>query len=122
MELEQWLSNICKTEAPDKSIVAYWFGIFESETYMLYLVGSNSYDSNDDDWACNTDFVPKHKYFALVNEDYKDLDWEDLLMKVKSKLVDFMKSTTFQNSFFAEATAIAVGFDDGDLHLLTAEA
>jgi hypothetical protein len=118
MKLEQWLTNICKTETPDKSIVAYWFGMFESDTYTLYLVGSNEYTPDDDDWACNADFVPREKYRALAGKGYSRLAWEDLLEKVKGELTDFMKTETFKTSFFADATAIAVGFDDGDLHLL----
>jgi hypothetical protein len=94
--------------------------MFESDTYTLYLVGSNDYTPVDDDWACNADFVPREKYFALAWKGYARLEWKDLLEKVKGELTEFMKNETFKSSFFANASAIAVRFDDGDLHLLRA--
>lgn len=84
MKIEQWLTNICKTERPDESITAYWFGMFESDVYTLYLIGSKEYTPDDDDWACNDDFVPQQKYLRLTGKGYSRLEWEDLLEKVRA--------------------------------------
>jgi hypothetical protein len=64
--LRNWIDGITKAENPDKTIVAYYFGLFEThDGYTIYLVGSKEYDSEDDDWACNNDFSPSEKYLPL---------------------------------------------------------
>ena len=119
MELVQWLTNICKSETPDKTIVAFYFGIYQTvEGYEMYLSGSKEYSDCDNDWASGSDFVPREKYLALDITQYKNLEWQDLLEKVKKELMDFKKTEMFESSFFNVAKAIAVGFDDGDLHFI----
>ena len=40
------------------------FGIFESPNgFKLYVVGSKTFQLDNDDWVLNEDFVPKEKYF-----------------------------------------------------------
>ena len=116
MTLQDWLFHLCDTERPDKSIVAYNFGLFETENgYSIYLIGSKEFDKNDSDWATNNDFEPNSKYYPLPADEYKSLKWEKVLAKIKTKLKDFTKTEKFKNSFFANAKAITTGFDDGDL-------
>ncbi|MFL9483369.1 hypothetical protein ACI6Q2_11375 [Chitinophagaceae bacterium LWZ2-11] len=116
MSFQQWLYNICDNENPDKSIIAYNFGIFETETgYSVYLTGSNHFDKNDPDWATNENFIPKTKYYSLPASDYKDLTWEEILETIRLHLQDFINTEKYKNSFFINAKAITTGFDDGDL-------
>lgn len=116
MTFNDWLVKISQTETPEKTIVAYNFGLFETENgYTVYLIGSKEFDKDDSDWALNHDFEPKLKYYPLPEKIYKSLKWEEVLMKVKSQLIDFKKSFHFKKSFFSKAKAITVGFDDGDL-------
>jgi len=50
MTLENWLLNICDTESPDKSIIGFNFGLFESEDgFTIYLTGSKEFDEDDPD-------------------------------------------------------------------------
>jgi hypothetical protein len=116
MTLQEWLFKLCDTETPDKSIIAYNFGLFETENgYTIYLIGSKEYDKDDQDWATNNDFEPSLKYYPLPTSEYKNLKWEKVLERIKSQLKDFTKTDKFKNSFFAKAKAITTGFDDGDL-------
>jgi hypothetical protein len=116
MTLEGWLFNLCDSEAPKKSIIAYNFGLFETEdSYSIYLIGSNEFDENDSDWATNSDFEPKDKYFQLPAKDFKKLSWQQVLDQIESELKTFSKSAKFRNSFFSKAQAVTTGFDDGDL-------
>lgn len=63
-EFLKWLRRVNQSSPPPDDVVAYNFGIFESEGgYILYLVGSREYDPDDDDWACHEDYVPVEKYF-----------------------------------------------------------
>lgn len=114
MTLENWLANLC-TEKPPKKIVAYYFGLFQSDTsYMVHLTGSETFDEDDDDWAASDDYEPREKYFVLPGE-YNQFDWEEVLKKVSAELRAFFETKTFTDSFFVKAKAIATGFDDGDL-------
>lgn len=113
-KFNNWLDNIIATEKPDKDIIAYWFGIFESnDGYQTYLIGSKIFDDDDSDWACSDDFTPKNKYFPLGQSG---ADWQIILDEVKKYVADYLQTSTFKNSFLDKSTAIACGFDDGDLY------
>jgi hypothetical protein len=78
MTFQEWLTKLSKTEKPDKSIIAYNFGIFETtEGYTVYLIGSKEFEEDDSDWATNEDFVPQLKYFPLPVE-LNQLEWNQI--------------------------------------------
>ena len=71
-----WLMANNEGTLPDSEIVALNFGIFQTKkSYSIYLIGSKSYDPNDDDWACNEDFVPSMKYFEFEKHETIGKDW-----------------------------------------------
>lgn len=114
-EFQQWLAHIARTECPDQSIIAYYFGIFEGETnYTVYLTGTTSYDPEDADWASNNDFEPANKYFVLPYA-CNQTDWSEILEIVSTDLKGFVASALFAHSFLSQAQAIATGFDEGEL-------
>ncbi|WP_333888152.1 hypothetical protein [Sphingobacterium siyangense] len=118
----EWLNNINKTEKIDNSIVAFNFGLFESEEgFTMYLNGSKIFDKDDDDWAANMDFEPKQKYFSFGTEFLKDKDWEDILKYSQCLVQAYIASEEFKTSIFAQAKAIAVGFDDGELTIIKSQ-
>jgi hypothetical protein len=111
-----WLTNIIQTEKPTPSIIAWYFGIVQTTNgYMIHLAGSAEFDKDDDDWACNTDFIPESAYFELGDAEK---DWEDVLSDVQLLIKEFKKTSEFKGSFLVKAKAIATGFDDGDLLLI----
>ena len=119
MTLREWLADICETESPDSSIVAFNFGLFETEDgYTVYLTGSKEYNDEDPDWATNSDFEPVRKYYPLPSEEFRKLAWSDVLNKISLELADFTDTEIFRNSFFSDAKAITTGFDDGDVILI----
>lgn len=116
MTIKNWLQDIIQTEKPSTSIVAYNFGIFETERgYTLYLIGSEEFDDDDSDWATNEDFTPKEKYLNLLQEEFRGLEWKQALDKVEKQIRDFLNSEENKGSFLAKAQAVTTGFDDGDL-------
>src|SRR3989339_523760 len=101
-KISTWLKRINDNESIPKDIKAFNIGIFESEKeYMIYLIGSKEYDTLDDDWACNEDFIPEEKYLGLGKKS-KKLDWLDIQNFVKQKLENHIElnvsSPTFLNS------------------------
>jgi hypothetical protein len=114
MELKKWINGIISKEQPSEDIIAYYFGLFESlDHYMIYLSGSTEYDAEDPDWACNNDFTPEDKYLRL--QEYRGMSWQEVLEKVRIQLEAILETEVPSNSFLGKASAIAIGFDDGDL-------
>lgn len=110
-----WLEAV-DNPAPE-GITAIYIGIFESEdsTYMLHLAGSRHYDENDEDWACDEDFVPEQQYTELYTKDIKDTEWESILNAVVSAVSRYLKTKADSSSSLFHGKIVAVGFDDGNL-------
>jgi hypothetical protein len=116
---EEWLENINQTETVDNSIKGFNFGLIETtHGFEMYLIGSKIFDKDDEDWAINVDFKPKHKYFQYGKEFSTNKDWQDIL-KISEKLIlNYVNSNKFKTSIFANAKGITTGFDDGNLNII----
>lgn len=116
-KLQGWLEKIASKEQPSSNIKALNFGFFENSEnyYSIYLIGSKEYDANDQDWACNEDFVPVDKYFHVKHKSISSLDCEQFLDLVKTTLPKVLESDNLKESFFSKVQHITTGFDDGDL-------
>ena len=111
-----WLRRISQSSPPPDDIAAHYFGLFESDGgYTAYLSGSREYDPGDDDWACREDYVPAEKYFVLREGFTAGTDWREVQRAVVGLVRRFIESPGSSGSFLAGASAVAVGFDDGDL-------
>jgi hypothetical protein len=111
-----WLNRINQTEAVSDSIIAFNFGLFESENgYTVYLIGSETFDEEDDDWATNVDFEPEEKYFELDSSFVKGKDWQEVLEISEELVKEYLNSESLDNTIFKNAEAITTGFDDGEL-------
>ena len=114
--LERWIKGISNKEALPENIKALNFGIFESENgYTVYLTGSNEYDAEDDDWACNEDFTPSNRYLEFNKEEISKLDWEQFLKYIVESLKNIIKAENQDEYKILNVVNIATGFDDGDL-------
>ncbi len=113
--LTQWLERIVATEMPAPDVVAFNIGLLETDKgFTAYLVGSKSYDPNNDDWACNEDFTPTERYCALPSMRSEDT-WETVQHRVAEEMRAFLSKANVRTSFLGKAEAVTVGFDDGEL-------
>ena len=114
--LIDWLNNIQKIDGiPPKEVIAFNFGIYESETgYKIYLVGSFEYDENDDDWACIEMPTKSHRYFDLPKE-LQSKAWDEILNTCSKSLIELEKEGKLKIDLLKNAIAITAGFDDGEL-------
>ena len=111
-QIEDWLLELSHNEVIPENIVALNFGIFESENgYCVYLIGSESYDVDDDDWACDVDYEPVDKY---LNIEGVDVDPDKFLNEVITILLDII-SLEKVSAWLLRTKYITVGFDDGVL-------
>jgi hypothetical protein len=116
-EIDNWLAKIQNSPEPPAEIIAYYFGLFEAKGfYVLYLIGSAEFDADDDDWKYEIGYEPAPKYLHLQGPDWKGLKPAVVLEKVATHLKN---SPQLSTGIFANAEAIAVGFDDGDLEIVS---
>ena len=58
--IKTWIRTVNHMEILPNEIVALNFGLYEP--YGIELTGSTEYDPENDDWACNEDFIPEQRY------------------------------------------------------------
>ena len=115
-EFVSWLRRVSKSSPPPGGIVAYYFGLFESEGgYMAYLTGSREYDPGDDSWIGREDYVPAEKYFELQERFPTGTDWRKVQRGVVGLVKRFIESPDAMGSCLAGAAGVVVGFDDGEV-------
>ena len=137
--LKRWLQGVLTKEPPQKSINAFWFGLFhpiveDKATCGLYMAGSKNFDAADEtfDWACDPDYFPNGRYAKsqVLDEIYRKVDkakrsvseygeyvlclgFGGLIIKT---LADRIGPETWLGN--SKARAVAIGFDSGDGILL----
>lgn len=112
----QWMTVLNAKEKPAKDIIAFNFGLLETDGgFAAYLMGAKSFDPDDGDWACNIDYEPEYKYMILDQRLTKGMNWENVLERMTQVIGDYIKTDEFNSSILKNATAITTGFDDGDL-------
>lgn len=109
--IKKWLIQIDQKEKLSQNIVALNFNLYEGP-YALDLIGSNTYDENDEDWACNEDFIPSLRRCPSLGIS-DDKSFEEVLKIVESILRDLIREMPDIELF--KVQHIAVGFVDGNL-------
>lgn len=107
--LDKHLSN-----AKNLDIKAYNFNLYEGEEdeYDIQLVGASYYDSENDDWACDTIFSSEEDLFTIKNED-----WECALEECIEMVKKYSDSGELKH-LFSNAERVTAGFVDGDLEII----
>lgn len=112
----EWLTRVCREDRPRASVIAFNVGLFETaEGYSAYLVGSEQFDPDDGDWACDAAFTPQERYFPVPASELPFRNASDVQEAAVHATKAFLESADGQQSYLASATAVTVGFDCGDL-------
>lgn len=107
MNLNDWLINICKERPSNKLVSNYEFGLFESSgEYTIYLVGINKYRNGDTSFK-HIDFKPLNMYYTISQNEYTNINSDELQNKVFLQLKEFTRTEQFKTSFFVKAEKIA---------------
>jgi len=112
-EFNEWLDNILAKI--DILPVAWNFNLYEeNEVYTVEIVGTNSFDENEEDWACNEIFTSRgtYKNFYLIKDS-----WEKGLQYTIGFVKNYIKKGKYRNKLL-ETSAVACGFVGGDLEML----
>lgn len=114
-KIEHWIKTINEETGCPTDVIALNFGLFESVNgYGIYLIGSKSYDENDDDWACDIDFEPQNKYLMLTHDNVQNMDWKEIQHEVTNIISKYISDKRNNISLF-QNKIITIGFDDGNL-------
>lgn len=111
--IKEWIDQVSKEAILQEGLVAYNFGIFESSKgYGIYLAGSDSYDEDDDDWACDTPY--QSQPLLLNNTSLDKMEWEDALNTIAKEVKTILEEIKPEESIFIDKV-VTIGFDDGNL-------
>ena len=110
--ITEWVRELSSKNSVPESCAALLIGLFEGEeSYQIYMCGSNEYDPQDDDWACNQDFTPVPRY--LSSGVPRSRPWEEFQNDVVAVVRDILDSGG--NTLLHQCPHVSVGFDDGSL-------
>ncbi len=95
---------------------AYCFNLIEnSGVYSIELVGTNSFDLKDEDWACDECFEASPRSLDLG--DGFD-SWEACLWSMYDFLECYVGTNEIGANVLNKSNGVGVGFIDGNLEIL----
>ncbi len=115
-DFEKWLDEILSNENEmSDDIVAFCFNLYEDadDYWSIELVGSASFDKDDNDWPCDEVFTTRE--FPLTWKER--MTWEDCLQIVKSHLSNYLQNGKYSKILLSKQ-GVGYGFVDGDLFLM----
>ena len=116
-----WLTAALSNGLPS-SVRALSFNLYEPAfedgvTFGVELIGTDRFDEEDTDWACDEVWEPTERGLTIPS-DYSGDTWEECLARM-SALVERHISEATQNAVVLKsADGIGVGFVDGDLQIV----
>ncbi|WP_448250566.1 hypothetical protein [Thalassotalea agariperforans] len=115
VDFSNWLDSQLSVEIP-ANVIAFNISVYESP-FIIEIVGSNEFDVEDEDWACNEYWVPTPRSIEVLNDLYGN-SWEVAEQNIVNMARGYFISNTVNASKLQQAKAFAVGFVDGNLNLI----
>lgn len=111
---EEWLDFILGMPLPD-DIAAVNFNLYEHEAsqWSIEFAGTESFDADDSDWACEEVFVTREAPYVWV----EDAGWEQIHAGMSRRLLEYLKHGRYADKLKAYA-GVGIGFVDGDISIL----
>lgn len=113
---EEWLDGILSNENEmSDDIVAFCFNLYEDadDFWSVELVGSASFDKDDNDWPCDEVFstreTPLTWRFIMT--------YEECLHTIESHLSEYLQNGKYSKILLSKQ-GVGYGFVDGDLFLM----
>ena len=108
----EWLDGQLNEDLTSQ-VVAFNINIYESP-FSIEVVGSYEFDQDDDDWACNEDWVPKKRTTTVSGSIYGS-SWNEAQDNILNMARSYLRSGSVNAHKLVAAKAFAVGFVDGNL-------
>mgnify|MGYP001767399758 CR=1 FL=1 len=132
-EIKEWLEHFVKNSDLPPSVLALWIGILKMEyngklSPTIYIVGSDTYIKNSNEWASQPIYVPDNRYaipgilgqiddiVKADNKNYEFFDWILPLAYCALTFDDIIRTKLDTNLFLKSRNKIHVvtGHDSGD--------
>ena len=112
-----WIDGLALEQVSD-DVIAFCFNLYDGcndEDWSMELIGTDSFDADDSDWACGevSDFGSRDGELKWK----KNTNWESVQMEMAAVLSQYLHKGKFAG-VLKEKAAVAVGFTDGDLEIL----
>jgi len=116
-KVADWIDNVLKDKAIPADIVAFCFNLYEESdgSWAMELVGTDKFDLEDEDWACNeaTDFDSREILYSWEME----CEWDEALEYMVNELKQYLSSGKYAD-LLKSKEGVGVGFIDGNIEIL----
>ncbi len=107
-----WLDGQLNEDIPAR-IIAFNINIYESP-FIIEIVGSNEFDPENEDWACNENWVPRQRKISVSGSLF-GATWENAQANLIAMAKQYLHSGSKNATKLKSARAFAIGFVDGNL-------
>ncbi|MCL2492760.1 MAG: hypothetical protein FWF33_01805 [Clostridiales bacterium] len=113
----QWVDSVMAEDIP-QTAKAISFNIYEEadNTFGIELIAAASYNSNDEDWACDEVLTTRDNPF-YIQRTKNILKWEEGQAFICDLIKDYLNTGNYRDKL-KSYTAVCAGFVDGNLELL----
>ena len=112
-----WINDILKDKDISANIVAFCFNLYEESdgSWAMELVGTERFDLEDEDWACNeaTDFGSRDNLYNWEME----CEWDEALDYMVDQLKQYLSNGNYAE-LLKSTSGVGVGFVDGNIEIL----
>ena len=112
-----WIDKHLSNDLPN-SIVAINFNLYEGseKTFDVEIIGSDTFDEDDEDWACSEIFTTREDLFYIRRA--KDIaEWEEGLKFIAALVEKYLREGKYADKL-KSYEAVGVGFVDGNITIL----
>lgn len=115
-DFSKWLDD--NLEQLPTDVVAVNFNLYEGskQTYDVQLIGTDTFDEEEEDWACDEIFTTGEDLFLLPRTNDIE-DWEDGLSFIIKMVEKYLENGKYARKLKG-LQAVGIGFVDGDIELL----
>lgn len=121
-QMEAWLDTVLRQNMPD-GVIGLNFNLYEDfkpdggKSWSMELIGADSFDEEDEDWACDEicDFGTRENPFCWKEKE--DTEWESILDRAAQMLRKYLSEGMYAEKL-KQYDGIGVGFVDGNIEIL----
>ena len=116
-DFSNWIDKNLSDNLPT-GIVAINFNLYEDsqEYFNVEIIGSDSFDEGDEDWACCEIFTTREDIFYVPRT--KDIaEWDEGLSFITTLVEKYLKEGKHADKL-KSYEAVCIGFIDGDIAIL----
>ena len=109
-QVKDWLDSILKQEIPD-AVVALNFNLYEDggNNWSMELVGTESFDLEDEDWCCD-------EIFDFGTRE-TPLSWNEILDEMTQIIKKYLEQGAY-SYILKNYQGVGIGFVGGDIEIL----